>query len=153
MYRSWSCFIQFGTWNSHLRDLRAESYTLPNCRKCWNGYIPWLFSCWTHWQLVAVSKKNSDLRHFVTDMSCRETISGREKLDTSWTSGMIIRSAFTILFSIWFPAEAFASACLLYFSKTNLCTFPSWAGWKLSYWKIDSVWGKECFFYLFPYFW
>lgn len=46
VFMSWSCFNHLGNWSSHLRDLLAETYTLPDCRKGQNGYIPWLFFLW-----------------------------------------------------------------------------------------------------------
>lgn len=75
---SCSCFNQLVKWSSHLRNLIAQSYTLL----CWaeniKGRIPWL-SSWTGLTIVEVlaavlSKKNSNLRHFLTTMSSGDTV-------------------------------------------------------------------------------
>ena len=93
-------------WQSQFSQ-RATDY--QTVKKCWNGYIPWLSSCWTGllclkcWRSIILNKKRGDLRHFVIIMNCRETVCRRENPDISWTSSMTTRSAFIILFSIWFP--------------------------------------------------
>lgn len=51
---SWSCFTQLVKWNSHLRNLLAQSCTLLlYWAENMKGHIPWLFS-WTGLTIVEV---------------------------------------------------------------------------------------------------